>query len=61
MNDRQLIFLLGAILGSVAGGCGGFALGMKYVMDDEERNQLLRFDGWLDGIKVGLGLKGHEE
>lgn len=61
MNERQLIFLLGAILGSVAGGCGGFALGMKYIMDDELRNDLLRLEGWLDGVKVGLKQKHHEE
>lgn len=61
MNERQLIFLLGAILGSVAGGCFGFAGGMQYVLADEPRNELLRFEGWLEGVKTGLGLKGHEE
>ena len=61
MNERQIIFLLGAVLGGVAGGCWGFAGGMKYVMDDEERNQLLRFEGWLDGIAVALKLRKSDE
>lgn len=61
MNERQLIFLLGAILGGIAGGCGGFALGMTYIMDDEQRNDLLRFEGWLDGYKDCLNQKHHEK
>ena len=60
MNERQIIFLFGAVLGGMAGGCFGFASGMKYILDDELRNDLLRLEGWLDGVKVGLK-KRHEE